>query len=324
MTLPRLWVFLAVALPALAAVIANLPSVDLTYHLRAGAQILDGGGIPTTDTWTFTAYGAPWMDQQWGAQVDPRRGLPRRRLDRSRDVPVGAHRADLRLPPDDLPAVAGWAPVARRCSRWRRSSCRPSPSGCVRSSSAWRSSPSSCCSSPIAARIPGRLWAIPFLMILWANVHGSFFLGPVVLGLAWLEDVHDHVPGARRLLVLAAVRSLRRASPRSGRRSGRYAIGLSTNPAVTARITEWQPTSLRSLPGIAFFLSAMAVVALIARRGNDDAVADACLAGRLLPDRRLRVARPRLVAARCGRRDRRRPRDRPGRRPGERRLDPAG
>ena len=56
MTLPRLWVFLAVALPALAAVIANLPSVDLTYHLRAGAQILDGGGIPTTDTWTFTAW----------------------------------------------------------------------------------------------------------------------------------------------------------------------------------------------------------------------------------------------------------------------------
>ncbi len=87
MTLPRLWVFLAVALPALAAVIANLPSVDLTYHLRAGAQILDGGGIPTTDTWTFTAFGAPWMDQQWGAQVDPRRGLPRRRLDRSRGLP---------------------------------------------------------------------------------------------------------------------------------------------------------------------------------------------------------------------------------------------
>ena len=30
-----------------------------------------------------------------------------------------------------------------------------------------------------------------------------------------------------------------------------YAVGLSTNPEVTARITEWQPTSLRSIPGIA-------------------------------------------------------------------------
>ena len=69
MTLPRLWAFLAIALPALGAVIANLPSVDLTYHLRAGVGILDGRGIPTTDTWTFTAFGAPWIDQQWGAQV---------------------------------------------------------------------------------------------------------------------------------------------------------------------------------------------------------------------------------------------------------------
>jgi len=37
---------------------------------------------------------------------------------------------------------------------------------------------------------------------------------------------------------------------------------------VTARITEWQPTSLRSIPGIVFFGSALAVVVLIARRGR--------------------------------------------------------
>ena len=38
---------------------------------------------------------------------------------------------------------------------------------------------------------PGRLWAIPIIVLVWANIHGSFFLGPLVLGLAWLEDVHD-------------------------------------------------------------------------------------------------------------------------------------
>jgi hypothetical protein len=32
----RLWSFLAVALPVLAALAANLPSVDLAFHLRAG------------------------------------------------------------------------------------------------------------------------------------------------------------------------------------------------------------------------------------------------------------------------------------------------
>ena len=35
---------------------------------------------------------------------------------------------------------------------------------------------------------PGRLWAIPLIVLAWANIHGSFFLGPLVLGLAWLED----------------------------------------------------------------------------------------------------------------------------------------
>ena len=69
MGIARLWAFLAVALPTLAVMVVNLPSVDLTYQLRAGAQILDTGSIPTVDTWTFTAAGLPWTDQQWGAQV---------------------------------------------------------------------------------------------------------------------------------------------------------------------------------------------------------------------------------------------------------------
>ncbi|HEY7131483.1 MAG TPA: hypothetical protein VH440_04485, partial [Candidatus Limnocylindrales bacterium] len=69
MSLRSLWAFLAIALPVLAAVIAPLPTVDLAYHLRAGAEILDTRAIPSVDTWTFTAAGQPWQDQQWLAQV---------------------------------------------------------------------------------------------------------------------------------------------------------------------------------------------------------------------------------------------------------------
>src|SRR2546423_10977844 len=69
MTFGALWLFLAVALPVLGALLANLSSVDLAYHLRAGGMILDTGAIPTHDTFTFTAAGTPWLDQQWGAQV---------------------------------------------------------------------------------------------------------------------------------------------------------------------------------------------------------------------------------------------------------------
>ena len=34
---------------------------------------------------------------------------------------------------------------------------------------------------------------------------------------------------------------------------------------MTARVTEWQPTSIRDVPGLLFFASALAVVALMAR-----------------------------------------------------------
>ena len=43
MSLRHPWAFLAVALPVLAALIAPLPATDLTYHLRAGEEILTTG-----------------------------------------------------------------------------------------------------------------------------------------------------------------------------------------------------------------------------------------------------------------------------------------
>ncbi len=267
MTLPRLWVFLAIALPALAALIANLPSVDLTYHLRAGAGILDGGGIPTVDTWTFTVAGTPWTDQQWGAQVilaavyrlggwtglvilrsglialifgcllaiGLRRGLGMRRAAWLALAAFFVSAVALGLRPQ-LIGMAIFAVILLLVTDRRAH--------------------------------PGRLWAIPLLVLLWANIHGSFFLGPVVLGLAWLEDVHDRIPGARRLLIIAGVSVVAACVTPFGPAVWAYAFGLSTNPEVTARITEWQPTSLRSVPGILFFGSALAVVALIARRGR--------------------------------------------------------
>ena len=68
-TLGQLWAFLGVFLPALAALLVPMPAVDLAYQLRAGGDILAGHGVPASDTWTFTVFGTPWLDQQWGAQV---------------------------------------------------------------------------------------------------------------------------------------------------------------------------------------------------------------------------------------------------------------
>ena len=47
-----------------------------------------------------------------------------------------------------------------------------------------------------------------------------------------------------------------------------YAIGLTTSRDVTSRVTEWQPTTLRDVPGLLFFASVAAMVVLLARRGR--------------------------------------------------------
>jgi hypothetical protein len=111
------------------------------------------------------------------------------------------------------------------------------------------------------------MWAIPVIVAVWANLHGSFFLGPVVVGLAWLEDVAEGSPRARETFAVGVVAALASLINPFGPQVWAYAAGLSTNAEVTARITEWQPTTLRTVPGILFFASALAVVVLLARRG---------------------------------------------------------
>jgi hypothetical protein len=113
---------------------------------------------------------------------------------------------------------------------------------------------------------PGRLWAVPLIVIAWANVHGSFFLGPLVLGLAWLEDLHDRQHRPHRTLVVAVVSMVAAFLTPLGPAVWGYAVGLTMNPEVTRRITEWQPTSVRDVAGLLFFGSVLAVVVLIARR----------------------------------------------------------
>src|SRR4029453_825552 len=105
----------------------------------------------------------------------------------------------------------------------------------------------------------------PVLVAVWANLHGSFFLGPLVLGLAWLEDLHDRRPDAWQTLALAAVSAVAACLTPFGPLVWGYATGLSTNAGGTARVAEWQPASIRDVPGLLFFASALAVVVLMAR-----------------------------------------------------------
>jgi hypothetical protein len=115
---------------------------------------------------------------------------------------------------------------------------------------------------------PRRLWLVPLLAIPWANVHGSFFLAPAVLGLAWLADLEQRVPNRHLSLVVAAVTVLACCITPFGPSVWAYTVGLGANPEVTRRIIEWQPTTLRDVQGVVFYASALLVAAFLARRGR--------------------------------------------------------
>ncbi len=125
---------------------------------------------------------------------------------------------------------------------------------------------------------PRAIWAIPFLAAAWANIHGSFVLAPVLVGLALLEEsggpgaaIRPSRPGLRpMLMVLMGTIAATFVTPFGGG-VWTYALGLASNREVTAQISEWQPPHLTDVPGLLFWASlALVIVAvgLLARRGH--------------------------------------------------------
>jgi hypothetical protein len=266
-SLTRLWVALAVLLPVVAALGATLSAVDLAYHLRAGTQILTGAGIPRADTFTFTAAAREWTDQQWGAQVVLAAvyrlgGWTGLVVLRAALVGLlfGLLFLACRLRGADI-RTAAWLSLAAFIVASPALALRPQLIGMVLLGI-------TLVLVAVRRTHPRLFYLVPIVVVLWANVHGSFFLGPVAVGLAWLEDLHDRDSLASRTLVVAVVATLASLVNPFGPAVWAYAVGLSTNPEVTARISEWQPTTLRTVPGILFFASALAVAVLLARRGR--------------------------------------------------------
>ena len=314
-TLPRLWAFLAIALPALGAVIANLPSVDLTYHLRAGRR--DPRRRRHPDHRHLDVHG---VRRAVDRPAVGRAGHPRRGRTGSagwtglvvlRAALIGLIFGCL-LP--HRPAARAGRPATRRCCRWRRSS-----------------------SSAVALALRPQLIGMAlFAVVLRARHRPARAPGPAVGGPVPRPRLGQHprqlLPRAGRARARLArgrprprpepapgrwswpsSRSRPRASRRSGRRSGPTRSGCPP----TGRSRTGSPSGSRprcdDLPGHRCS-SGRRWPSSRSSRG-----AGRRRPGRRLPgsavffvDRRLRDPRRRLVAARGGRRDRRRPRHRAG------------
>jgi hypothetical protein len=266
-TLAQVWAFAAIALPVLAALRATIVTNDLAYQIRAGELMLRTHHLLRTDPFTFTAFGRPWLDQQWGAQL----------------LFAGVFRAGgwvglfvARAVLVGLIAAFAWLAcratgVGTKASAWLAlagflvwaggAALRPQLLGMVLFAlTMWLAFE--------RRRHPAWLWAVPAVTAVWANIHGSFFLAPLLVGLLWIQDRHARRADSGRTLVVALASAAAATLNPFGLRVWSYAAGISTNPAITRLISEWQPPTIRDASGALFFASLVAVAGFLAWRGR--------------------------------------------------------
>jgi hypothetical protein len=259
----ELWAVLAVALPVLGSLVASISTLDLAYHVRAGEIILDTGALPSPDSFTFTAAGLPWLDQQWAAQaafaaVFRLGGWALLATIRAALVGLIAwlvFRACRSA--GAATRIAAWLTLAGFAVGLVALGLRPQLLGMVLFA----------LTLAILAgreRRPALVWAIPLLVAVWANVHGSFFLGPAAVAIAWLDDAANGKPHARRLLVVAVASAFATLLNPYAAEVWSYGLGLATNPTIRSLISEWQATSPVSFAGVMFYGSILGLIAVVA------------------------------------------------------------
>jgi len=263
LSLDRLWLILAIALPALVSLLVPIPAVDLAYQVRAGDEILRTGLIPAVDAYTFTVAGASWIDQQWLAQVLLAMGFRAG----SWELLV-VLRAALVSASFGLLAATAMARGARP-----RTASIFSLIAFALAAPALALRPQLFAIAIFALllllvarrhRNPRLAWLAPLLVVAWANIHGSFVLAPMLLGYAWLDDLVRGRPARASFLLLLLGAAATLVNP-FGFGVWAYAAGIGANPAISSQATEWQRTTPFTVPGLLFYISAAAALALAMR-----------------------------------------------------------
>jgi hypothetical protein len=267
-SLDAVWASLPVLVPLLVSLLGHLSAIDLAYHLRAGSMMLDTRALVRVDPFTFTMAGRPWLDQQWGAQI-----LMALTWRTGGFGALGILRAAL---------VASSFGIVYRTCRVRGANPRAasllSLAGFLISLQTLAMRPQLLALPLFAASLlilaergthPRRMWWLPVIAALWANLHGSFALAPVLVGLAFAEDLgrRDRAQARGTFIVGVTVVAATLLSP-FGPHVWTYAIALSTNPTIRTTVTEWAPIDLATFAGVAFFASSAAIAGWLALRGR--------------------------------------------------------
>ena len=258
-----------------AAVAVTLPAndSDLFWHLASGDWMLDHGRLLDRDVFSFTRAGVPYASGQWLGQIAL--ALAFRSgdwvgIEVLRAALVGScaffiTRATLRLQPHPF-----WA-------------LPPVLLALLVTKTTWGDRPqlftlalfALLLDLLLAARLEGRLRRlvlVPLLFLGWANLHGAFVVGLVLLALFLIEAL---VTGARRRPFAAALIAAAAASQLNPAAGGAFSWAVAYAATPAALILEERPPDILSGPGLVFavlLLAGLGAALLLGREGVARAV----------------------------------------------------
>lgn len=239
---------------------------DVWWHLRSGAWILDHHRLPGVDQWSLVARGRPWLSHEWLGEVTITafyRTLGLHGISVFRALAVLALLLSLTVQ------------VFRRTSPYR--ALAVVVLAVFATSGGWGERPqllSFLLLIPAAqlgrAAVAGRRsawWFVP-LTWLWANVHGEWFLtvvllGAAVLGVLWERGWVAGRDQAARLTTVATISLAAAALTPNGPRLLLEPFRISQSAHF---VSEWDPPTLHSTYGLAFFLLLGTLLVILSQR----------------------------------------------------------
>ncbi|MDI7274623.1 MAG: hypothetical protein QME94_01455 [Anaerolineae bacterium] len=265
------WLVVLAAIAGLA--VREVADPDLWWHLATGRYIVSQRSIPATDVFSFTALDHRWVTHEWlsdlllygGYQLFGLNGLAVV-FGGVVAISFGLVFARCSAPP----SVAAWAVLL----------------GAVASAMTWGVRPQmlsllfASLYLYILEKRPERVWLLPPLALLWANLHSGFVSGLVILAvfavaaeLSWLAS---RSPGQRLLgawprqlaLVFLASVACSLVTP-NGVSAALFPFGTLSNRLIQSYIQEWFSPNFHqpwAWPLLAYWLVLLATLAASTRR----------------------------------------------------------
>lgn len=248
------WGAVASVLPAFAALLARMRAIDLAYHVRLGELSLSTGEVVRTDPFTFTRGGLGWLNQQWAAQVVY--GLAHRLLGWAgvaitHAAAIGSgfwflYRSCLRA--GALPRASALLTLAGFLVGGASLAARPQSLAIPLFTGTWL----------LLARRDRWTWLVPIVAVIWANVHGSFVLAPVLTAFALGDDLVERRQPGHGLALLVATVAATFVTP-FGPAVWSYAVEIAGNETIRNSVAEWRSPSPLTINGGPFWWSGIGV-----------------------------------------------------------------